>query len=231
MRQYSDDEMLQLSGIQHFVFCPRQWALIHIEQLWDDNHLTAEGTLQHSNVDDPFTRETNGSEVITLRGLRIASSRLGLSGIADALELHPLDNAPTGKDALLRSKLYTAIPIEYKHGSRKASDCDRIQVAAQAMALEEMMGIRITQGAIFYWKERHREYFEISDELRMLASEVAHSMHRILESGTIPKAKARKGCKSCSLLDSCLPAITTKSASEYCSAVLSSLNHDDEETA
>ena len=86
---YSDDEMLSLSGIQHFMFCPRQWALIHIEQLWAENLLTTEGALLHENVDNPFMRETNGSDIITLRGVRLASSRLGLTGIADAVELHP----------------------------------------------------------------------------------------------------------------------------------------------
>lgn len=87
--QYSDEEMLQLSGIQHYAFCPRQWALIHIEQLWDNNSLTAEGTLLHQNVDNPFVRETDGSGIITLRGVRIASHNLGLSGIADAIQLRP----------------------------------------------------------------------------------------------------------------------------------------------
>lgn len=157
---YNDEELLQLSGIQHFVFCPRQWALIYLEQAWSDNHLTAEGSLIHENVDNPSFRNTNGSPIITLRGIRLVSHILGFSGIADTVEIHPMNNAPTSKKDILKSKKYTLIPIEYKHGKRKISDCDRIQVATQAIILEEMLDIHITQGAIFYWTERHREYFD-----------------------------------------------------------------------
>ena len=134
---YEEEEMLQLSGIQHYVFCPRQWALIHLEQLWTDNSLTTEGSLLHENVDNPFIRETNGSQTITLRGFRLASPVLGLSGIADAIEIYPYENAPTSKQALLKSKLYDALPIEYKRGKPKTTDCDRIQVTTQAIILEE----------------------------------------------------------------------------------------------
>lgn len=113
---YSEEEMLQLSGIQHYVFCPRQWALIHIEQIWSDNTLTTEGSLLHQNVDNPYLRETNGSSVITLRSLRVSSAVLGLSGMADVVEIIPFENAPLHKKAILKSKLFTALPIEYKRG-------------------------------------------------------------------------------------------------------------------
>ncbi len=143
MSGYDDENMLQLSGIQHYVFCPRQWALIHVEKLWYDNRLTMEGTLLHANVDNPFKRKTNGSSTITLRGLRIASVQLGLSGIADAVELYPHEHAPVNLQALIASRMFTAMPVEYKRGRRKISDCDRIQVTAQAMILEEMLDISV----------------------------------------------------------------------------------------
>lgn len=103
--------MLQLSGIQHYVFCPRQWALMQLEQVWIDNSLTAEGSLLHKNVDNPFARETSASSVITLRGIRLDSSSLGFSGIADAVEIIPFENAPSSKKDILMSKLYLARPV------------------------------------------------------------------------------------------------------------------------
>lgn len=214
---YTEDEMLQLSGIQHYVFCPRQWALIHIEQQWEENSLTTEGTLLHENVDNPFLRETNGSQTITLRGFRLASPVLGLSGIADAIEIYPYENAPTSKQALLKSKLYDALPIEYKRGKPKMTDCDRIQVAAQAIILEEMLGIKVRKGAVFYWETRHREYFDISDELKEETIKTSSDMHKAFKTNTIPKAIKKGHCKNCSLFDNCLPSLKGRSASKYLS--------------
>ena len=221
---YTDDEMLQLSGIQHYVFCPRQWALIHIEQQWSDNSLTTEGTLLHENVDNPFLRETNGSQTITLRGIRLASPVLGLSGIADAVEIYPHENVPTSKQALLKSKLYDALPIEYKRGKPKTTDCDRIQVAAQAIILEEMLGIKIHKGAVFYWETRHREYFDISDELKKLTIKTAADMHVDFNNNSIPKPIKKSHCKNCSLLDNCLPSLKGRSAAKYLSDSIESIS-------
>ncbi len=222
-RLYTEDEMLQLSGIQHYVFCPRQWALIHIEQQWTDNSLTTEGTLLHENVDNPFLRETNGSQTITLRGFRLASPVLGLSGIADAVEIYPHENGPTSKQALLKSKLYDALPIEYKRGKPKITDCDRIQVAAQAIILEEMLGIKISKGAVFYWETRHREYFDISDELKEQTIKTASDMHAAFNNNFIPKAIKKSHCKNCSLLDNCLPSLKGRSAVKYLSDSIESI--------
>lgn len=223
-RLYTEDEMLQLSGIQHYVFCPRQWALIHIEQQWADNSLTTEGTMLHENVDNPFLRETNGSQTITLRGFRLASPVLGLSGIADAVEIYPHENAPAYKQALLKSKLYDALPIEYKRGKPKITDCDRIQVAAQAIILEEMLGVKIHKGAVFYWETRHREYFDISDELKEKTIQTASDMHEAFKTSTIPKAIKKIHCKNCSLLDNCLPALKGRSAVKYLSDSIESIS-------
>ncbi|MDO4320137.1 MAG: CRISPR-associated protein Cas4 [Bacteroidales bacterium] len=215
MHVYTDDEMLRLSGIQHFVFCPRQWALIHLEQAWIDNNLTMEGSLLHDRVDNPATRETNGSDIITLRGFRLVSENLGLSGIADAVEIKPFRSAPKGKAALLRSKLYSAMPVEYKRGRRKISDCDRIQTAAQAMILEEILGISIDTAAIFYWQERHREYINISTKLREDVRYISSMMHQIDSTHIIPSAEKKSACRSCSMVDLCMPDISRKSADKY----------------
>lgn len=223
-RLYTEDELLQLSGIQHYVFCPRQWALIHIEQQWTDNSLTAEGTLLHGNVDNPFLRETNGSQTITLRGVRLASPVLGLSGISDAVEIYPHENAPTSKQALLKSKLYDALPIEYKRGKPKITDCDRMQVTAQAIILEEMLGITIRKGAVFYWETRHREYFDITDELKEQTIKTASDMHVAFNNNFIPKAVKKSHCKNCSLLDNCMPSFKGRSAVEYLSDSIESIS-------
>lgn len=213
--KYSEDDMLLLSGIQHYVFCPRQWALIYLEQQWEENFLTTEGHLLHNNVDNPFIRETNGSDIIILRGIRLESKILGLTGIADAIEIIPHSDAPRGKQAVLRSKKYDAIPIEYKRGKRKLSDCDRIQVASQAMIIEEMFDIKIEKGAIFYWQERHREYFDISETMRTNVSQYSEAMHELLRNRRIPAAKRQKNCRSCSLVDICMPGLNKMNVSEY----------------
>lgn len=213
--KYNDEQMLQLSGIQHYVFCPRQWALIHIEQAWADNILTADGIIKHQNVDDPYRRQRNASGALTLRGIRLVSHRLGLSGIADAVEVHPNADAPKAKKSLLGSMQYDIIPVEYKRGHRKTSDCDRIQVAAQAMILEEMLGIAINAGAIFYWEERHREVFDITDSLRKSVLDISNVMHNLSEQGITPPAVYGKHCKACSLFDICEPSLATKSVHKY----------------
>lgn len=212
---YCEDEMLQLSGIQHYLFCPRQWALIHIDQIWEDNYLTTEGTLLHNNVDNPFYRERGRDNILTLRALRVASEKLGLTGIADAVELHPHKAAPYDKGELIKSKQFEIIPIEFKRGYPKINDCDRMQVAAQAIALEEMFGVSVNQGAIFYWQTRHREYIKIDDNAKERVKNITREMHEIFKSGQIPKVSIKKGCNSCSLKDYCLPSIMKKSAKKY----------------
>jgi len=215
---YTDDEMLPLSGIQHYAFCPRQWALIYLEQLWNDNILTIEGSLLHGNVDNPSIRETNGSDTITLRGVRLMSRSLGLSGIADAIEIKPLSEAPKTKRALIKSKLFTAMPIEYKRGKRKINDCDRLQLTAQAMIIEDILGVNISIGAIFYWQERHREYVEITDKLRDDAIRLSKDMHHLARLGITPPANKMPGCRSCSIKDLCVPIICSKNVRQYLEA-------------
>ena len=222
---YDDDQMLMLSGIQHFMFCPRQWALIHIEQQWSDNRLTAEGQLLHKNVDNPAYRQKNG-ESITLRAVHVASHTLGLYGICDAIELLPAD---TPADAITHPRyagFWKPYPVEYKRGHRKPDERDEVQLCAQVICLEEMYQIHIPEAALYYHETRHREVITMSDELRQLTASLSRQMHQMFESGQTPKAVEHKGCRSCSLIDVCSPELARKaSVAHYLKKML------DEETA
>ena len=211
---YDDDQMLMLSGIQHYMFCSRQWALIHIEQPWDENRLTAEGQLLHQNVDNPAYRQKNG-DVITLRSVHVASHTLGLYGITDAIELLPSDNSI---DAITHPRYpgyWRPYPVEYKRGHRKPDERDEVQLAAQVICLEEMYGIHIPEAALFYHETRHREAVPIDEHLRQLTCELSEAMHRTFESGFTPKVKEKRECRSCSLRDICAPELTKSSSVAY----------------
>lgn len=213
--QYEEDDMLMLSGIQHFAFCPRQWALIHIEQQWEENRLTIEGEIMHQHVDDPFYRQKMG-HVICLRSVSIASKQLGLYGLSDIIELHPTD---IHDNAILHPKYsgyWLPYPIEYKHGKPKENNVDAVQLTAQAMCLEEQYGIHIAEGALYYGEIRSREVVEFTEELRDEVMQLAKSMHEVFESQQLPKAHKQPHCKSCSLKDVCLPKASEKQlASDY----------------
>ena len=179
---YNDDDMFMLSGIQHFRFCPRQWALIHIEQQWDDNRLTIEGQLMHKHVDDPFYRQKCGNQ-ITLRSVNIASHELGLYGISDAIELFP---ASSFEGTIVHPKYpgrWQPVVVEYKHGRPKRNEVDEVQLAAQTMCLEEMYAIHIPYGVFFYGELRHRIEVNITDGLRDIVRQCAYQR---LGSGVFP---------------------------------------------
>ena len=207
--------MLMLSGIQHYRFCPRQWALIHMEQQWDDNRLTIEGSLQHKHVDDPFYRQKCG-DFIALRSVNVASHELGLYGITDVVELHPVDDTPNAITHPRYRGYWQPYPIEYKHGKPKRNEVDEVQLAAQVMCLEEQYGIRIDRGAFFYHETRHRVEVEISDYLRNIVRQCAEEMHNIFKSGLLPTIQYGKYCDRCSLNNLCMPnTIHQPSASTY----------------
>lgn len=206
---YDEDDMLMLSGIQHFMFCHRQWALIHVEQQWAENRLTTEGGILHENVDNPFYRQKNG-DVITLRSVHVASKRLGLYGITDAVELHPAASPANAISHPAYPGLWLPYPVEYKRGRSKADECDEVQLAAQVMCLEEMYGISIEYGALYYNEVKRREVVSISERLRALTVSLADEMHTIFSSGKMPQAEKRKGCRSCSLKDICLPDLPSR---------------------
>ena len=212
---YAEEDMLMLSGIQHFMFCPRQWALIHIEQQWNDNRLTMEGKLLHSNVDNPAYRQKNGN-TITLRSVSIASKKLGLYGLTDAVELHSLNDKSGGIRCKSYPGLWKPFPVEYKRGRPKHTLVDEVQLAAQVMCLEEMYGIDIEYGALYYGETKHREVISINTHLRDQVIANAEQMHKIIQSGVLPRTANLKHCKNCSLVDICLPNIDNcSSANKY----------------
>ena len=211
----TQDDDLQLSGIQHFSFCRRQWALIHIEDQWQENGLTAEGRVQHDRVHDESISDFRGG-VLTLRGMRICSDRLRVSGVCDAVEFTP---DPDGIALRGREGLWRPCPVEYKHGAGKLSDCDRLQLTAQAMCLEEMLCCEIPAGALFYWKTRRRERVEIDAGLREKTERMLREMREYYDRRYTPRVKPGKACESCSLSDACLPRLLRKgeaaSVAEY----------------
>ena len=196
--------MLMLSGIQHFRFCPRQWALIHIEQQWDENCLTIEGEILHKHVDDPSYRAKNGDE-ICLRAVNVASCRLGLYGVADLIELHPADH---DENTITHPKYpgrWVPYPVEYKHGKPKANFADEVQLTAQAMCLEELYDIEIRSGAIFYAKTRRRLEVQFTQQLRDLVTDCTNQMHQLFVHKELPLPDSHPHCKRCSLIDICMP--------------------------
>lgn len=201
---YLEDDMLMLSGIQHYMFCPRQWALIHIEQVWEENKLTAEGKLLHKNVDNPEYRQKNG-ERITLRRVPIASKELGLYGFSDAIELLPSNDPTTSIRHPRHPGHWIPFPIEYKHGHAKINQADEVQLTAQAMCLEEQYQIAIKKGALYYGETHSRITIEINDELREIVKLCTEEMHKMFSNGIIPIARKKKYCNSCSLFNICIP--------------------------
>ena len=201
---YSDDDMLMLSGIQHFRFCSRQWALIHIDQQWDDNRLTMEGSLMHQHADDPFYRQKCG-DYISLRSVSVASHQLGLYGITDVVELHPAAGDENSISHPRYPGHWLPYPVEYKHGKPKKHEEDEVQLAAQAICLEEQYGIHINYGAIFYAEIRHRIEVVISNELREIVTDCAQQMHGIFSSTRLPAIQRGRHCEKCSLNNICMP--------------------------
>lgn len=200
---YNEDDFLMLSGIQHFAFCRRQWALIHIEQLWEENLRTAEGNLLHENCHDGYSSESR-KETLISRGIPIFSRSLGASGECDIVEFR---KTADGISLHGRDGLYTVFPVEYKHGEPKDSDIDILQLAAQAVCLEEMLCCKIPTGAIFYGKTKRRQKVDLTDELKAQVCRMFAEMHSYFERGYVPKSRPTKSCNACSLKNLCLPKL------------------------
>lgn len=201
-----------LSGIQHFAFCRRQWALIHIEQLWEENLRTVEGNLLHEKCHDGYSSESR-REVFLSRGMPVFSRTLGASGECDIVEFR---KSSQGISLHGREGLYTVYPVEYKHGEPKDGDIDILQLAAQALCLEEMLSCEINGGAIFYGKTKRRQKVELSGELKERVRDLFAEMHGYLGRGYVPKVKPTKGCNACSLKNLCLPKLhKIKSVQDY----------------
>ena len=194
---YSPEDLIQLSALQHMVFCPRQCALIHVEQTWTESGRTAEGRIMHERVHDE-SRESRGDVRIEY-GVALRSLRLGLIGKADVVEFH---RRPDG--------FWLPSPVEYKRGKPKANDCDKVQLCAQALCLEEMLSVTIPAGALFYGQTRHRLDVVFDEALRRETEETARRTHDLIASGRTPPPVYAKRCENCSLMAECLPKTIQK---------------------
>jgi CRISPR-associated exonuclease Cas4 len=212
--EYNEEDFLMLSGIQHFAFCRRQWALIHIEMMWEENLRTTEGNILHEKCHDEYSSECR-KDVIISRGMPVFSRVLGASGECDIVEFRKSNEGITLSG---RNGFYTAYPVEYKHGEPKADDCDILQLAAQAVCLEEMLGCEINSGALYYGKIKHRQKVELTAELKNRVRELFEEMHGYYSRGYVPKVKTTKACNACSLKNLCLPKLCKiKSVKDYLS--------------
>ncbi len=200
---WDEREVLQLSGLQHFAVCRRQWALIQIEGQWAENLRTVEGSLMHSRAHDEQLRERRG-DVLILRGLPVFSRELGLTGKCDVTEFH-LD--PDGVSLRGEEGLWQPYPVEYKKGKPKEHNADKLQLCAQAMCLEEMLCCSIPEGALFYGEPRRRTKVPLTQELRQEVRDALKEMHQYFSRGYTPKARRSKACNACSLKEECLPGL------------------------
>lgn len=214
---YKEDEFLQLSGIQHFAFCRRQWALAYIEMQWQENVRTVEGKILHENAHDASIKEKR-ADLLIVRAMPIHSREMGVSGECDVVEFHRCEN---GISLEGRDGNYSVVPVEYKRGKPKEDDADILQLAAQAMCLEEMLCCIIPYGYIYYGETRHRMKAEFTDEIKEKVRSIFDEMHRYYAQQYTPKVKTSKKCNACSLKDICLPVLNKKkSVSGYIEKIL-----------
>lgn len=214
MKEYKEEDFLMISGIQHFSFCRRQWALIHVEQLWAENVRTYEGQLLHERAHDTELTEKRNGTIIS-RGIPIKSEIMGASGCCDVVEFHQVEK---GISLFGYNGQYEVYPIEYKRGSPKTNEADILQLVAQVMCLEEMLSCKIDKGALYYGEIRRRVEVEITPELRNKVTETFSEMHRYFDALYTPKVKWSKGCNACSLKDLCMPQMGKReSAKKYVS--------------
>jgi CRISPR-associated exonuclease Cas4 len=197
---YSEDDLIQLSSLQHYAFCPRQCALIHVEQVWAENRLTAEGRIMHEHVHEE-SDESRG-DVRIERGASLRSLRLGLIGKADVVEYHRRADGT-----------WQAYPVEYKRGKPKPDHSDKIQLCAQALCLEEMLNASIPAGALFYGKTRRRLDVDFDEALRLETATAAIKTHELIDAGITPAPFYAKRCESCSLMAECMPKTIQKKRS------------------
>lgn len=186
-----DTQVIMLSALQHYAYCPRQFALIHVEQAWEDNRFTAEGNILHERVDSGSAEQRKG--IRYERSVMIKSQRYGLTGKMDLLEIEQGD-PPSYR------------PVEYKRGKPKIEDWDRIQVCAQALCIEEMRNVFVEEGALWYWEVRRRESVKIDAELRKITIDIIEQAHEVLALGKTPLPTQKvKRCRGCSLQKLCEP--------------------------
>ena len=214
---FDEEDWLQLSGLQHFVFCRRQWALIHIENQWAENYRTVDGRLMHERVHDRELRESRGDRLI-VRGLAIHSAELGISGQCDAVEFY---RHPDGVPLQGREGRWLPYPVEYKRGKPKEYNADELQLCAQAVCLEEMLCCAVPEGALYYGEPRRRTVVPFTPELRGQVRDYLAEMHELFRKSHTPRVRPTKACNACSLKDICLPKLMRrKEVADYLSAAM-----------
>ena len=206
MSNYHEEDFLMISGIQHFIFCRRQWALIHIENQWQENLRTVEGNIVHEKCHDEGFTEKRG-DLLICRGLRVFSAKLGISGQCDVVEF---TKSSAGATLLGREGLWQPCPVEYKRGKPKADNSDILQLCAQAICLEEMLCCDIPVGYMYYDEPHRREKVELTPDLREEVAAMFAEMRAYYVKGHTPKAKPTKKCSNCSLKNICLPKLAKK---------------------
>ncbi|MDY0082251.1 MAG: CRISPR-associated protein Cas4 [Ignavibacteriaceae bacterium] len=205
---YTEDDFIMISALQHYVYCPRQCGLIHVDDVWQENLFTVKGDILHQKVDTD-TYETRGS-VKTVRGLRIHSFKYGLVGRCDVVEFKQTKN---GEEIN---------PVEFKSGEPKENISDKVQLCAQVFCLEEMLNTKISKGAFFYGKIRRRNIVDIDEELRTQTINIILAVRNIITSKKIPAAVYETKCRNCSLQSVCQPkAMNKKKLQNYISGLYS----------
>ncbi len=209
-----DDNYLPISALQHYAFCPRQCALIHVERQWQENVLTARGRIEHERVHDGYKDYRRGRR--QLSGLYVRSEKMRMQGQLDVLELELLDAEAEDNLTLFGLKgQWDIYPVEFKHGEPKKNDCDRIQLCAQALCVEEMTGLAITSASLFYHRIRRREDVSLDESLRQKTVRVAEEFHAMFDSGFTPAPVYGSWCRSCSMMEICMPKKMRKRTSNY----------------
>lgn len=200
---FAPEDCLMISGLQHFRFCRRQWALIHLEQQWAENLRTVEGEFLHERAHNEQLQERRG-DLLAVRGLRVQSLTLGLSGICDVVEFR---QDARGVPLSGKEGQWLPYPVEYKRGVPKQDGCDELQLCAQAMCLEEMLCCEIPEGALYYGEPRRRLRVSLTKELREEVHSDAAQMHALYRRGHTPRVRRTKSCNACSLKELCLPGL------------------------
>jgi CRISPR-associated exonuclease Cas4 len=225
---FEEDDLVPISALQHFLFCDRQAALIHLEQVWVDNALTVEGTHLHESVDSRVPELKRGT--LIRRGVTLRSLQLGVTGRADVVEFHPSPGGPSGIRLAGEDGLWKAVPVEYKRGRPKAHRADEVQLCAQAICLEEEFATEIDSGALFYWRTRRRQGVRFDQDLRALTEATARSVQRMFAEWRIPVRSRMAKCKHCSLVEVCLPRgrMQSRSSRSYLNGIVADLTPDPE---
>jgi len=227
---FEESELLPISALQHLEYCERQCALIHIERQWDDNRFTAEGTALHERVDSE--EHENRKNIRIARSLKIRSMRLGICGQADVVEFHRVAGGE-GTVCLPNAQgKWKPYPVEYKRGKPKTDRCDEVQLCAQALSIEEMLGATIREGALYYCTPKRRTVIEFNTDLRTETEAAIRRLHELIRSRQTPKAVYSNKCKQCSLNDICLPQIGNyMSVTDYIEQELGTSEEYSDETA